>query len=152
MTSPYNEKVNKLNTALENVYLKKADLIDELGDILDIMIDSETPITVNITTTASSSGGVSFNVSLINYKTSEVYDTNDPYTTSLYHTMTYTNNIVSFEMPILLSFEDSILSMVATYMGQSYYSTFYLYELEDTDNDKIINANIDDLPTSPPNE
>lgn len=35
MTSPYNEKVNKLNTALENVYLKKADLIDELEDTLD---------------------------------------------------------------------------------------------------------------------
>lgn len=39
MTSPYNEKVNKLNTALENVYLKKADLIDDLGDILDGMIE-----------------------------------------------------------------------------------------------------------------
>ena len=151
MTSPYDTKITKVKNALENVYLKKVDLIDELGDILDIMIDSETPIIVNITT-QSSSGGVSFNVSLINYKTSEVYDTNDPYTTSLYHTMTYTNNSISFEMPTELSFEDSILSMVATYMGQSYYTTFYLYELEDTDNDKIINANIDDLPTSPPNE
>lgn len=151
MTSPYDTKITKVKNALENVYLKKVDLIDELGDILDIMIDSEIPITVNITTTSSSSG-VSFNVSLINYKTSEVYDTNNPYMTSLYHTMTYTNNIVSFEMPTQLSFEDSILSMSATYMGQTYYTTYYLYELEDTDNDKIINANIDDLPTSPPNE
>lgn len=151
MTSPYDTKITKVKNALENVYLKKADLIDELGDILDIMIDSETTIIVNITT-QSSSGGVSFNVSLINYKTSEVYDTNDPYTTSIYHTMTYTNNNISFEMPTELSFEDSILSMVATYMGQSYYTTYYLYELEDTDDDNIINVNIGDLPTSPPNE
>lgn len=39
MTSPYIEKVNKLNTALENVYLKKSNVIDELGDILDGMIE-----------------------------------------------------------------------------------------------------------------
>ena len=35
MTSPYSEKVNKLNTALENVYVKKANLTDELEDTLD---------------------------------------------------------------------------------------------------------------------
>lgn len=39
MTSPYIEKVNKLNNALQNVYLKKSNVIDELGDILDGMIE-----------------------------------------------------------------------------------------------------------------
>ncbi len=47
MASPYDEKIGKLNTALENVYLKKVNIIDELSTLLDGMIAIE-PITFKI--------------------------------------------------------------------------------------------------------
>lgn len=134
---------------LSIVYLKKADLIGELEDILDEMIDSETPITINI---SNAPFGPSASILLINYKTNEVYDTTNQYTTSLYHTMTYTNDTISFKMPIELSFEDAALKVTIPVMGTTYTFYQYLYTLEDTDNDKIINVDREELPTSQPSE
>lgn len=156
MTSEYNEKLNKLNIALENVYLKKANVINALEDILDDMIQSE-PLQIIITNYWDEHGSFS-NYQVSDFTTNEYYyyDENNDYHT--YHdesTLTYTtyNNTITFIPPPNLPLEkiQLVIGNFSNYSG-GWAVRLYFYDLVDYDNDRTITVNYWSLPRTPPTE
>ena len=138
---------------LSTVYLKKADLIDELCDILDDMIESE-PLEIivkNIYTQQTIS-----NFSLGNFVTNEYNYTDE---NNIYHDFTneaeinYSNNRLSFKLPKELPLEEAML-LVGQWSNMSFTwgEPWYFYNLIDEDNDKTITINYYNILKEPPSE
>lgn len=155
-----------------NEYILSNNLIDELEDILDAMIQSESRITVNITSmpvveSQPDSYVTTYieHISLSNYKTNEIYYDYDITEEGTYNTteksihsnyFTIENDVLSFKMPSDLSFENTVLTITYYYnvFGNSgtFLGSFYLYELEDAEENNVITVDSSDLPHNPPSE
>ena len=145
--------VFSVDNAQISVYVDGGSLIDDLGDILDDMMESE-PLEI-IVKYINTQQTIS-NFSLYNFVTNEYSYTDE---NDIYHDFTneaeinYSNNTLSFKLPKELPLEKAML-WVGQWSNMSFTwgETWYFYNLIDEDNDKTITINYYNILKEPPSE
>ena len=154
MTSPYDTKITKVKNALENVFLKKEEIIDELNSLLDTMIATETSenednrlliIIINANLYGVDDVQLVDYINEVNYTEESLLEIKELKARYSYTNADNINYTVMFKLPSDLSLENACLKYIST----NYTDNRYLYALSDENEDNRIIEDDGSLPYNP---